>query len=168
MCRILLLFLYFTAFVAQAQPADTLSLWNYQLEPRAKTQKDKSVALITFWRTKPINDSIHLARHQELWTPTISFSVFPLADSAYCRAQSTKIKMSSSCLGPDIGGDMHRVGNFILLNRDICLSCVAYVSEKDYCRPVVTKIFGAIDNKKVKTLQDLEAQMGVKKGDRYK
>jgi hypothetical protein len=146
-------------------PPDTLSLWNYQFQSYAKPQKDKSIAQITFWRTRPIHDSIHFSLHQENWTPQISFSVYPLADSAFCRAQSQKFKMVSSCMGPDVGGDMHHVGNFILLNRDICLSCIAYVSKKDYCRPVVNQLLNAIDPRTVKKLADLEAQLHIKKGD---
>lgn len=143
---------------------DTLSLWNYELQPHAKTQKDRSLGLITFWRTKPIHDSVHLALHQELWTPQISFSIYPLADSVYCDEQSRKFKMSSSCMGPDVGGDMHRVGSFIFLNRDICLSCAGYQTKRDYCRPVIKQVLGAMDMRKVKTLVDLETHLGVKKG----
>lgn len=168
MRRILLLAFCFPVFATCAQSqVDTLSLWNYHIEKPAKGkgQKDKSVGRITFWRAKPIDDSVHMALHQESWTPQISFSIFALSDSAFCSEQSRKFKMSSSCVGPDVGGDMHRVGNFILLNRDICLSCVAYVSKRDYCRPVIKKLLDNIDKPKVKTLSDLEAQVGVKKGD---
>jgi hypothetical protein len=145
-------------------PQDTLSLWNYNLQAHAKTTKDRSIGQIVFWRTKPIADSVYVSRHQEAWTPQISFSVYPLADSVYCEDQSRRFKMSSSCMGPDVGGDIYRVGNFILLNRDICLSCVGYTSKKDYCRPSLNQLINAIDKRKVKTLADLEAQMVVKKG----
>jgi hypothetical protein len=146
-------------------PVDTVSLWNYHLETHVTSSKDKSLGLITFWRAKPIHDSVHISLHQELWTPQISFSLYPLADSAYCGELSKRIKMTSSCMGPDVGGDMFRVGNFILLNRDICLSCVAYVSKRDYCRPVIARLLGLIDNRKVKKLADLEAQLTIQKGD---
>lgn len=167
MNRIFLLLIFFFLVVTAfgQSPVDTLSLWHYQLQKHKKPQKDKSIGQITFWRTKPIHDSIHFSRHQELWTPQISFSLYPLSDSVYCEGQSQRIKASSSCMGPDVGGDMYRVGNFILLNRDICLSCVAYVSKRDYCRPVISKVVDSIDKRKVKTLPDLEAQMGIKKGD---
>ena len=169
MNRILIVLFWLPALAACGQAAvDTISLWNYQLENRSRTEKDKSIALITFWRTRPINDSVYIARHQESWTPQISFSVYPLSDSVHCKEQNSRIKSSSTCLGPDIGGDMYRVGSFILLNREICLSCLAYSSKQDFCRPVINKLMGAIDNKNVKTLKDLEAQLGVKKGDRYK
>lgn len=166
MYRILLLVFCLPAFAACAQTqVDTLSLWNYHIEKPAKGQKDKSVGRITFWRAKPIDDSVHMALHQESWTPQISFSIYNLTDSAFCNTQSRKFKMSSSCVGPDVGGDMHQVGNLILLNRDICLSCVAYTSKRDYCRPVINKLLDKMDKPKVKTLSDLEAQVGVKKGD---
>lgn len=166
MNRILLLVFCLCPFVACAQgQVDTLSLWNYHLESYKKPSKDKAVGILTFWRAKPIDDSVHMALHQESWTPQISFSIFSIADSAICQAQSQKFKMSSSCVGPDVGGDMHLVGNFVLLNRDICLSCVSYVSKKDYCRPVVGKLLDAMDKRKVKSIQDLESQLRLKKGD---
>src|SRR5262245_22982486 len=116
----LLLFCSFLSPTLGQNPVDTLSFWNFQIEPHTKTAKDRSIGLITFWRNKPVHDSVHMVRHQELWTPQISFSIYPLSDSAYCKSQSVKMKMSSSCVGPDVGGDMYLVGNLILLNRDIC------------------------------------------------
>ena len=152
------------AALGQSQ-VDTLSLWNYEILQHAKPQKDKALGQITFWRAKPIHDSVHLALHQELWTPQISFSIYSLADSAYCTAQSQRSKMSASCIGPDVGGDMYRVGSLILLNRDICLSCVSFETKKDYCRPVIAQVLNAMDPRKVKNLPDLESQMGLRKGD---
>lgn len=166
MSRILTLLFCLTGLVTYGQhPVDTVSLWNYHLESYAKKSKDKSLGQITFWRAKPIDDSVHMALHQESWTPQISFSLYALADSVLCREQSRKFKGSSSCFGPDVGGDMYKVGNYVLLNKDICLSCVAYASKQDYCRPVINKLLGAIDTRKVKTLADLELQLGIKKGD---
>lgn len=162
---ILVVFCLFTAAAFGQSQVDTLSLWNYELQQHAKPQKDKAIGQITFWRAKPIHDSVHLALHQELWTPQISFSIYTLADSAYCSAQSRRSKMSASCIGPDVGGDLYRVGNLILLNRDICLSCVSFETKKDYCRPVIAQVLNAMDPRNVKTLADLESQMGLRKGD---
>jgi hypothetical protein len=147
---------------------DTLELWNYNLDKNYKAPgKDsvKPIAQITFWRTKPIDDGLSLEIYKQLWTPFISYEIYNLSDSTYCYYKSKLTRLISSCIPPNIGGDIFMIGNYIFLNRMVCLRCLRYDTGTDYCRPVINLILSRIDKNKVATLDEIAEQFIIKRGD---
>lgn len=143
---------------------DTLDCWNYELNKNYRPDIKDSVqpmALLSFFRNKPLHDSISLSIYRKPWTPSISFEVFYLKDSSYCFQESGRIRFLSSCSPPGTGGDIFIIGNFIFLNRDVCLQCVKYDSGTDYCRPLINYLIGKIDKNKINTIDDIVNQFPI-------
>lgn len=143
---------------------DTLDCWNYELDKNYKPDIKDSVqpmALLTFFRTKPLYDSISLRIYKKPWTPYMSFEVFSLKDSSYCFQESGRIRFLSSCSPPGTGGDIFIIGNFVFLNRDVCLQCVKFDSGTDYCRPLINYLIGKIDKNKVSTIDNIVNQFPI-------
>lgn len=146
---------------------DTLSLWNYQLDTTYNGNKDDSVRPIgqlIFWRTKPIDDGISQRLYNQLWTPYIAFDIFNIGDFAYCNAISNKTRYLSSCVPPEVGGDLMIFDKFVFLNRNVCLECQRHDTKVDYCRPVINYIFSKLDRTKMITIHSLVNQFVIVKG----
>ena len=114
---------------------DTLNLWSYKLDTTFKGKENdsiKPIGMITFWRTKPIDDSISKSIYHQLWTPYITFAIFNLSDTNYCFQKSTRTRYFSSCVPPQVGGDIIIVNKFVFINGNVCLSCQRYDTKIDY------------------------------------
>ena len=145
---------------------DSLYYWKYQLDTRyhgMKTDTVKPIGQITFWRTKPIKDSREKT-YSKFWTPHITFDIFTISDANYCFQYSKNIRTISSCTPPSTGGDVIVVGQFLLLNRSVCVNCRNQDAKIDYCRPIVNYLFSNIHNKKVETIEKLVEQFGITSG----
>lgn len=147
---------------------DSLDLWNFDLDIYHNADSAKSIGQISFWRTKPIDDGISLKLYGKLWTPNISYDIFTLADSAYCLSQSHETKVLSSCIGSNVGGDLFKIGNYLFLNKSVCLSCIRRDTNVDYCRPVIKYIVTKIDKSNTKTLDAIVRQFGIKESEQIK
>ena len=146
---------------------DTLEYWNYKLDLNHKpTENDKvkPIGLLTFYRTKSIDDSVSLKTYNRLWQPSISFDIYKLSDTSFCSQKSNLIHLLSSCSPPNVGGDYFVFGNFVFLNTDVCISCSNYLTKVDYCRPVINNVFTSVTNKNVTILNDLVKQFIIKRG----
>ncbi len=146
---------------------DTLSLWNYYLDTTyhgRTTDSVKPIGLLTFWRTKPIDDSVRKQVYGRLWTPSIEFEVYNMSDSSYCYYKSFRTRVSSSCVAPDVGGDIIMLDNFLFLSRWVCLNCQRYDKQVDYCRPVINYVFSSLNKAKITTIQNLVQRFAISKG----
>lgn len=142
---------------------DSLELWRFSIETKPELNKNDSIipiGIIGFWRTVAIDDSISIEVYKKLWTPKISFYIYNIKDSVYCREKSMRIRIFSSCVPPDLGGDYIILGELILLNTTFCLQCGRYDTGIDYCRPILNYVFKAIDNQKINSISSLETHIG--------
>lgn len=148
---------------------DTLDCWEYDLDKNYKSDRNDSIspiAIITFFRTKPLNDSISLNVYNKPWMPLMSFEIFYLKDSSFCFQESKRTVYFSSCVPPSVGGDLFIIGDFIFLNRNVCVECRKPDSGIDYCRPLINHIISKIDKNKIKTIDDITAQFSIIKKNR--
>lgn len=146
---------------------DTIQLWNYLLDTTyhgKDTDTIKPIGQLLFWRTKAIDDSISKYIYNQLWTPYIAFDIFNISDTNYCYDRSTRTRYFSSCVAPDVGGDIIIIDKYLFLNHSVCLSCGRYDTKVDYCRPVINYLFSNIDKTKITTIQSLVQQFVISKG----
>lgn len=144
---------------------DTLEHWNYTLDLTYKPIKNDSVSpigLLTFSRTRPIDDSISLEADNISWQPSISFEIYNLSDTSYCYRKSELIRIFSSCSPPNVGGDCFVFGNFVFLNSQVCVKCSNNSTKLDFCRPLVNYVFNKLTDKTVTNLADLSKQFIIK------
>jgi len=145
---------------------DTLERWNYDLylSYRGK-EKDsiKPIGKIIFFRTNALSDKLSRKVYGREWTPVISFDIYNISDSAICSEISRWTRIYSSCVPPDVGGDLLTIGKYIFLNRMVCLACKKYDTNVDYCRPIINYIFSKIDVNRISTISDLVDQLPIKK-----
>ncbi len=137
---------------------DTATKWTYFFDTGyGKQWKDsiKPLGLIEFWRTEPLDDSISKFIHGKWWTPRIRFEIYHARDSMACFKKSTNIRFFSSCVPPDVGGDIILAGDFLFLSKGACLSCKKYDTGEDYCRPVINQLFQRLIGMKKKSLSAL-------------
>ena len=140
---------------------DTLSLWNYKLDTTFKgSERDslKPFAQIIFWRTKPVYDK----KYKESWTPYIVFELYNSNDSAFCYDKSNRRRFLSSCVPPNVGGDIIFIDKFIFINSDVCLNCERDDTNVDYCRPIINYVFSKVDKTKITTLESILKQFVIK------
>ena len=140
---------------------DTLQYWNYYLDTKNhNTTKDsiKSIGRLVIWRTKPIDDGIIKKLYGKLWTPNYVFNIYKKTDSIFCLRKAISARIFSSCVPPEVGGDIIAAGEFIFLNDDVCISCQHYTTQVDFCRPVINYLFSRVNHTKVTTLQSLVEQ----------
>ena len=146
---------------------DTVQLWNYLLDTAyhgKDTDSIKPVGELIFWRTKPIYDSISKYVYKQLWMPYIIFDIFSISDTSYCYDRSTRTRYYSSCVAPNVGGDIIIIDKYLFLNHSVCLNCQQYDTKVDYCRPIINYVFSNIDRTKVTTIQSLAQQFVIAKG----
>ena len=142
---------------------DTLSLWNFKLDSTFKVREMyflKPFAQIIFWRTKPVYDR----KYKESWTPYIAFEIYNSNDSTYCYDKSNRSRFLSSCVPPNVGGDIIFIDKFIFINSDVCLNCERDDTKVDYCRPVINYVFSKVDKTKITTLESILKQFIIKEG----
>ena len=146
---------------------DDLKLWNYKLDTTFKGRERDSLkpfAQLIFWRTKPIDDKISKKIYKQLWTPYFVFEIYNLADSSFCYDKSNHSRLLSSCVPPNVGGDILIIDKFIFINSYVCLSCERHDTKVDYCRPIINYVFSKVDPARVTTLKSLLDQFVIKEG----
>ena len=87
-----------------------------------------------------------------------NFDIYNISDSLYCQNEAKKIKMLSSCIPPNVGGDYIEIGNFILLNRNVCLQCED-IFNVDFCRPEINQILLIMKSKEIEKIDDFEQSL---------
>jgi len=146
---------------------DTLDLWNYELDTTYKGKQSDSVKPIgklIFWRIRPIDDGISKRLYNQLWTPFITFDVFNISDTNYCYEESKRTRYFSSCVPPDVGGDLIKIDKFIFLNHSVCLGCQRHDTKVDYCRPLINYVFSKLDKTGITTIQSLVNRFRISAG----
>lgn len=154
---------------ADLNKIDTLNRWNYIFSDKNKSKPGDSVQLlgkVTFYRVKPLYDSTSLRIYNRNWSPSITYYIYNLSDSAYCYKESLQTKILSSCVPPDVGGNHFIIGKYIFVNFDVCLNCSKPDDRKEYCRPLVGYVISKIDKNKTATLKDIFSQFVIKRGNR--
>ena len=146
---------------------DTLKLWNYQLDTHVTTRKEdsiKTIGQLHFWRITPIDDSISKIVYNRLWTPHITFDIYSIKDTTHCYQISSRTRFFSSCVPPDVGGDIIITDKYVFVSRGVCLNCTRYDTKIDYCRPVINYLFTHLDRTKITTIQSLVRQFTIEEG----
>jgi hypothetical protein len=147
---------------------DTLGLWNYRLDsPYVARFQDsvKAIGYISFWRTKPISNDPKL--YDPARVPAIDFEIFDIRDSSFCYQSSHNAIISSSCVPPNVGGDVFVIGRFIFLNRGVCVKCGSNDTPNvDHCRPTIDFILKTLASSDISTFADIVRQLPIKSGRR--
>jgi hypothetical protein len=145
--------------------SDTLTNWNYYLNLTSKDiwndSLTKPIGQITFFRTKPLFDSVNRRSYGIDRTPIIDFVIYNITDSAKCFERSEFTRHISSCVPPAVGGDIFVIGKFIFLNNSVCLRCYNE-NMVDYCRPTIKNIFSKVNLAKVSSLREIVGQFEIK------
>jgi hypothetical protein len=143
---------------------DSLNCWFYVLTDKNTSWEDsiKPIGELTFQRTHAVKDTISESLYKRGFIPNFTFQVFNIKDSAYCFKKAQLIKNLSSCVSPDLGGDIIIFGSFIFLNVNICLQCKRYDNSVDYCRPIINKMFLSVDEAKATSLEQIVKQFPIK------
>ncbi len=143
---------------------DSPSCWFYVLMDKNLSYVDsiKPVGQLIFQRTHEINDSISFRLYKRGFLPVYTFQIFDIKDSAYCFSKSRLVRTFSSCVSPDVGGDIIILGKFIFLNDNVCVGCKRYVDGLDYCRPLINKLFLGVDKTKANTPEEIVKQFPIK------
>lgn len=121
----------------------------------------KSLGELTFQRAHEVKDSISEKLYKTGFLPLITFQVYDIEDSAYCFKKSSRTRVISSCLPPEVGGDIIVFGKFIFLNLDVCIRCKRHDNGVDYCRPIVNKMFSGIAKTKANSLEQIVEQFPI-------
>jgi hypothetical protein len=141
---------------------DTLAHWRYTMDREYQapfSDSVKPVARIVFWSAKPAAIGADQKQGKNAWTPDISFELFNLSDLTWCKKKSEMTKSLSSCKPPGVGGDLYVVGNYVFLNREVCVNCIDHSTQKDYCRPVMNYLFNKLNKTQAHTLDELAKQL---------
>ena len=134
--------------------SDTLTSWFYLLLDKNLSYEDS---------VQPIGQLIFQKNQKTRGVPpNFTFQIFNIQDSSYCFKKSQLVRKLSSCIPPDIAGDIIILNKYIFLNTNICLKCKSYENGLDNCRPTINRIFSAVDKTKVTTLEDLVKQFPIK------
>lgn len=131
---------------------DTLSLWSFSIKYYLKKTNSDSVkypiANIKFYRNKSVlsydsdrNDVSFMIE------PKINFDIFYLEDLKYCQDKMVHAMKLSSCAGPNSGGDIIKIKNYVFYNASLCMSCYSFVQDVDYCRSAVYAALDGINHK---------------------
>jgi hypothetical protein len=132
---------------------DSLNAWFYVLVDKNLSYPDavKPIGQLIFQRGTMVKGR----------TTNFTFQVFNIKDSAYCFKKSQQVRTLSSCVPPNVAGDIIIVNQFIFLNTDVCLQCRIDEKGPDYCRPLINKVFASVDKSKVHSLNDLVKQFPI-------
>lgn len=143
---------------------DTISQWDFKIDYSVKNTSDsiKPLAVLHFFRKEHLFLISSDHKQKSKWTPEINFSIYKMSDIEKCKFQSVKTKALSSCISTNIGGDIHLIGNYILLNEDPCVNCLNPKTEIDYCRPIIKYLLSNIIISNDSTFLDIENQIRLK------
>jgi hypothetical protein len=147
---------------------DSLKYWHYQLSFSVDNEsKDstKPIGRISFWRTKPFTSPSQEVSENR-WRPFIEFEIYALKDSIYCKKKSIQARIYSSCIAPQVGGDLFIISNYIFLNTQGCVNCLRESTNIDACRPTLNYLFTWVNPSHVKTIEDITKQFPISKGSR--
>jgi len=146
---------------------DTLKLWNYQLDTNTTNIIKDSInpiGQLYFWRTVPIYDSISKIVYNRLWSPHITFDIYAIEQLSYCYQTTSRARFLSSCVPPNVGGDLIIIDKFVFVSRGVCLDCSMLDTKVDYCRPVINYLFSNLDITQITTIQSLVKQFAIDEG----
>lgn len=125
---------------------DTISEWSFKIDTVSiyETNQTKPIGEIYFFCLKPNSFN---------WPLQMTFFIYKITDSVYCRNKSKKIRLLSDYIPPNLGGDYIIIGELIFLNTDYCNI------EMNDIRPMLNKIFSIIDENKIATISSLKSQL---------
>lgn len=143
---------------------DSLKFWTYTIDYEFDKPNDsiKPVGKIKFWRTESINDKKSQEVYGRTWTPSIDFDIYNIDDLEFCERIKININRASSCLPPNVGGDLIIIQNYILINRWVCVNCIRYDNGIDYCRPTLNKILSELKLAENSSLSGIDKAIGLK------
>ncbi len=143
---------------------DSLKYWTYSIDYEFKRPNDsiKPVGQIKFWRTKSIDDKKSQEIYGKPWTPSIDFDIYNITDLTFCVQAQININTASSCLPPNVGGDLFIIRNYVLINRWVCVNCIRYDNGIDYCRPTLNKILSELELTENTSLREIDKAIRMK------
>ena len=144
---------------------DTVEHWTFTIDTSYRADLEdtiKPIGSIAFMRNVKMYDKKYFAANKKLWYPYLSFEIFYLRDSLFCSEESKLYRRISSCTAPDVGGDLLVIGDFILLNRYVCLHVRKWDDDIDYARPVINNILSNINQNKIHSLTDFITVLPIK------
>lgn len=148
-----------------AEKIDTESLkhWSYEIDYEFEAHTDTVDALgqIRFKRTESIIDTLHEKVYKKPWFPSIDFEIYDISDINHAKRMSSRVKLLSSCLGANVGGDLIIIDNYIFVNTSVCINCIENESEIDFCRPIIDKIFSRLVLKENENLENIGDAIGL-------
>ncbi len=133
---------------------DALDNWFYVLLDKNLSYEDsvRPIGQLTIQRNKMIGRR----------SLNFTFQVFAIKDSSYCFRKSQSVRTLSRCVPPEVAGDIIIYNQFVFLNTNICLQCKNPEDGLDYCRPIINKVFSAVDRTKASTLEEIVKQFPIK------
>jgi hypothetical protein len=133
-----------------AQSKNDLRSWRYNFSP---LELNSSLGVVSFYRIDSFPGEERVF---------VSFNVYPIADSLRCRAKSRLTRSVSSCSYPNVGGDLYRLGDYILLNESVCISC----KDKKVadCRSMISEILSSIKTMRYLSIDELLNRLPIKHG----
>jgi len=164
MPKILFILITIFLFSCDTKPdINNLKHWTYEIDYEIENNDSiKPIGRIKFLRTKSIKDSLRREVYNEPWYPSMSFGIYNISDLKYCEENSRRTKFFSSCVDPNVGGDLIINQNYIFLNNVVCLNCIGTENEIDFCRPITNKILSELNLTTSSTLKDIDREIGIK------
>jgi hypothetical protein len=143
---------------------DSLKYWTYSIDYEFKRPNDsiKPVGQIKFWRTESIDDKKSQEVYGRPWTPSIDFDIYNITDLEFCERIQININRASSCLPPNVGGDLIIIQNYVLINRWVCVNCIRFDNGIDYCRPTLNKVLSELNLTENSSLNGIDKAIGTK------
>ena len=143
---------------------DSLKFWTYSIDYEFQRPNDSinPVGQIKFWRTESIDDKKSIEIYGRPWTPSIDFDIYNIIDLEFCEQAKININRVSSCLPPNVGGDLIIIQNYVLINRWVCVNCIRYDNGIDYCRPTLNKILSELSLLENSSLGEIDKAIGLK------
>lgn len=144
---------------------DSLKFWTYTIDYEFEKSNDSiklPVGKIKFWRTESIHDKKSQEVYGRPWAPSIDFDIYNLKDLKFCERIQIHINKLSSCIQPNVGGDLIIIQNYVLINRWVCVNCGAYENGIDYCRPTLNRILSELNLAENSSLNDIDKAIGKK------
>lgn len=131
--------------------------WRYMFDPTPDTLRESKVASlghVSFIRKDSIPSELHQRLYHRGWRPGMSFHVFPITAYSDCSTEQRRVIHLSSCLEPNVGGDLFIVGQFVLFNRSVCLGC-EWEDGIDRCRGPISEIVKVMEQRAPVTVDEL-------------
>ena len=141
---------------------DSLTDWSYDNVPSDK-EDSNLICRIAFFRNKEIPDELYQKVYGRGLRPLMIFNVYPISLLDTVKRMSLECKIYASCVAPNVGGDYYILQDYILFNYSSCVTCASTNNKTDLCRANINRIVSRIQKKHYSSIDELLADLPVKK-----